>query len=233
MKAAALREIFGPRPADEALSAIPGMEGSYRHLFLRELQRLGLEDHYFPVGGAANYSLLYLILRIAVTFKPKRVLDVGCGQTTRLWDSLRACALASVVVTLENDAGWAKQIGAEVAHTVLVSELRSTEIDGGVVDTYDWELARAAGPFDVIGVDGPLGTARRSRAGVLSLLDDELPRDFILFMDDCERPGEQETLGLVHERLTALGRDYAAGAIQAAKTQVVFAAGEYRSAVYF
>ena len=82
-------------------------------------------------------------------------------------------------------------------------------------------------------MDGPLGTPRRSRAGVLSLLDEQLPQDFVLFMDDCERPGEQETLGLIHDRLTAMGRDYAAGAIQAAKSQVVFAAGAYRGAVYF
>ncbi len=229
----AVRDLLGPRSPDAALVAVPGMESSYRHLFLRELGRLGLEDDYFPVGGAANYSLLYLIQRIAMTFRPKRVLDVGCGQTTRLWDRLHGKGLVGDIVTLENDAGWAEHIGSGVEHAILVSGLAPAVIAGGVVETYDWGMARARGPFDVIGVDGPLGTPRRSRAGVLSLLDEQLPQDFVLFMDDCERPGEQETLGLIHDRLTAMGRDYAAGAIQAAKSQVVFAAGAYRGAVYF
>ena len=229
----AVRDLLGHRSPDAALLAVPGMESSYRHLFLRELERLDLEDDYFPVGGAANYSLLYLVQRIAMTFRPKRVLDVGCGQTTRLWDRLRGKGLLDEVVTLENDAGWAEQIGSTVDHAILVSRLEPAVIAGGVVETYDWGMARAKGPFDVIGVDGPLGTPRRSRAGVLSLLDDQLPQDFILFMDDCERAGEQETLGLIHDRLKAMGRDYAAGAIQAAKSQVVFAAGAYRGAVYF
>ena len=233
MKPVVLRDLLNPRVPDEALCANPGVESSYRHLFLRDLARLGLEDDYYPVGGAANYSLLYLIQRIATRFRPPRVLDVGCGQTTRLWSRLRGKGLVGEVLTLENDAGWAQEIGREVDHAILVSELTPSVIASGVVDTYDWSAARSRGPFDVIGVDGPLGTARRSRAGVLSLLDDALPQDFILFMDDCERSGEQETLGLIHDRLRAMGRDYAAGAIQAAKTQVVFAAGAYRGAVYF
>ena len=40
-------------------------------------------------------------------------------------------------------------------------------------------------------------------------------------------------MGLIPQRLTALGRDYGAGAVQASKTQVVFAGGAYRGAVYF
>ena len=233
MRTDPLLELLGVRVVEDALAACPGMEGSYRHLFLRELQQLGEEDTYFPVGGAANYSQLFLILRIAVEIRPKSVLDVGCGQSTRLWNRMRARGLVECIWTLENDPAWAAEIGGKVSHRVLVSPLRPMVVAGGRVETYDWEEARAAGPFDVIGVDGPVGQPRRSRAGVLSLLDEQLPQDFILFMDDAERVGEQETVGLIHDRLRALGRDYATGVINAAKTQVIFAGGDYRRAVYF
>ena len=229
----ALRNLRGGRFQDESLSASPGLEGSYRHLFLRELERLGEQDTYFPVGGAANYSLLYLILRIATELKPRKALDVGCGQSTWLWDRMRAAGLVEHVWTLENDPGWAAEIGPKVSHPILVSELRSMVTAAGVVETYDWARAKTLGPFDVIGVDGPYGQPRRSRAGVLALLDDTLPQDFVLFMDDAERPGEQETVGLIHDRLTAMGRDYSAGVLRAAKTQVVFAAGAYRKAAFY
>lgn len=225
---------LGGRFQDQALASSPGLESSYRHLFLRELARLGEADIYFPVGGAANYSLLHLILRIAVEFRPTSVLDVGCGESTRLWSRLHDKGLVSRVLTLESDPEWAARIGREVGHPVQVSELRPTLVAGGTVNTYDWTGARAAaGPFDVIGVDGPHGEPRRSRAGVLALLDDTLPKDFVLFVDDAERLGEQETVGLIHDRLSAMGRDYAAGVLQAAKTQVVFAGGAYRRAAYF
>ena len=233
MTSADLRSLLGVRFQSAGLSVAPGLEGSYRHLFLRELDRLGQEDIYFPVGGAANYSLLYLILRIATRLKPRSVLDIGCGQSTRLWDRMRAAGLVGQVATLENDAGWAADIGPEVSHAILVSDLRPMVTAGGVVETYDWAQAKAAGPFDVIGVDGPFGQPRRSRAAVLALLDESLPPDFVLFMDDAERPGEQETVGLIHDRLSALGRDYCAGVLRAAKTQVVFAAGAYREAAFY
>lgn len=228
-----LRGLAPPRAADPELTTIPALEDSYRHLFLRELARLGEEDVYFPVGGAANYSLLYLILRIATTYRPPSVLDVGCGQTTILWDRLRRLGCAGRVTTLENDPGWAAEIGRRVSHDVQVSPLRPVKAGGGTVETYDWDAARLAGPFHVIGVDGPMGRDRRSRAGVLTLLDETLPEDFILFMDDAERVGEQETVGLIHRRLGAMKRDYAAGSLRAAKTQVVFAGGAFRGAVYF
>lgn len=233
MTSADLRSLLGARFQDGSLSVVPGLEGSYRHLFLRELGRLGEEDTYFPVGGAANYSLLYLILRIATELKPRSVLDVGCGQSTRLWDRMRAAGAVQQVTTLENDAGWAAEIGSQVSHPILVSDLRPMVTAAGVVETYDWAKAKSAGPFDVVGVDGPFGQPRRSRSGVLALLDESLPQDFVLFMDDAERLGEQETVGLIHDRLCAMGRDYAAGVLRAAKTQVVFAAGAYRRAAYY
>lgn len=234
MNATSLRGLIRPsRAPDETLTTEAGLEGSYRHLFLRELARLGEEDIYFPVGGAANYSLLYIILLIATRLRPESVLDVGCGQTTLLWDRMRRLGHAGSVTTLENDPGWAQEIGRRVSHQVVVSPLRPVSISGWSVDTYDWEAVRELGPFQVIGVDGPVGRPRRSRAGVLQLIDEMLPEDFVIYVDDCERVGEQETVGLIHERLTALDRDYAAGATRAAKTQVVFAGGAFREAVYY
>src|SRR4051812_44863033 len=103
-----VRRLLGRQAA---LAPDPAQEATYRHLFVRELERLGETDIYFPTGGAANYSLLYLLLRIAKEQRPRSVLDVGCGQSTLLWDRLRNKGLVGSVVTLENDAAWGAAIG--------------------------------------------------------------------------------------------------------------------------
>lgn len=203
----------------------------YRDLFLRELAALGEPDRFFPTGGAANHSLLYLILRIACEFRPESVLDIGAGQSTLLWAMLRRRGLVGDVLTLEGDPDWARRIGAQVEHRVLVTPLAPRTIDGHVVMTYDWAVARAGRRFDVVVCDGPNGSPRHSRRGILSMLRD-LPPDFALVMDDAERNGERDTVTAIHDGLQAAGVAYAVGVVRAAKTQVVFAGGRFVPATF-
>lgn len=220
------------RGGDPLLAPEPALEAVYRDLFLREFAVLGEEDGFFPVGGAANHSLLYLILRIAREFRPRSVLDIGAGQSSLLWSMLARHGHVGAVLTLEDDAGWGEAIGSRIDHPMLVTPLSRRHVEGRIHATYDWFAVSKRGPFDVIVCDGPRGTARHSRGGVVHLLDRSLPSDFVLVLDDCERPGEQDTVDMVHERLDALGIDYEAGVTRAAKTQVTFAAGRYRPATF-
>jgi hypothetical protein len=210
---------FAPQPALEAI---------YRDLFLRELGRLGEEDRFFPVGGAANYSLLYLILRIGTEFQPESVLDVGAGQSSLLWSMLHRRGLVGDVLTLENDADWGARIGAQVDHRVLVTPLQQLSVAGRSTMTYEWDAAFQDRSFDVIVCDGPRGVRRHSRCGILSVLEGRRLRDdFALILDDAERAGEQDTIGAIHKRLQADGVPYAANVVRAAKTQMIFAGGRY------
>lgn len=209
----------------------PGLEAIYRDLFRRELALLGEEDRFFPTGGAANYSLLYLILRIGIEYRPASVLDVGAGQSTLLWAMLQRRGLVGQVLTLESDAAWGERIGAQVTHDVLVTPLRAAHVGRRRTMTYDWALVRAGRRFDVIVCDGPRGTRQHSRCGILSMLTD-LPPDFALVMDDAERDGEQDTVAAIHARLQADGVDYAVGVVRAAKTQAIFAGGRFMPATF-
>lgn len=210
-----------------AFRAEPALENVYRHLFTRDLAVEGHSDIFYPTGGAANYSLLYLIQRIGNDLRPASVLDIGAGQTSLLWNLMAQRGKVGKVTTLEGDEGWGASLASRVDHEVLVTSLSSKEIAGVSTYTYDWDAARKRGPFDVIICDGPIGVRRFSRFGVLALLDDTLPDDFVLVLDDVERAGEQDTIRAVHDRLRQLGRNYQAGVIRAAKSQAVFAAGRY------
>lgn len=210
-------DVFAPEPALEVI---------YRDLFLRELALLGLDDRFFPTGGAANYSLLYLILRIGAEFRPASVLDIGAGQSTILWSMLQRRGCVGEVMTLEDDPEWGARIAAQVEHEVLVTPLRSVKIGGRSTMTYDWGAARDRRQFDAIVCDGPRGTPHHSRGGILSMLG-TLPTDFALVLDDAERDGEQDTIAKVHDCLQTDARDYQVGVLRAAKCQAVFAAGRY------
>ena len=224
-----LRRITGQ---PNAFVAEPGLEAIYRDLFLRELKLLGEEDRFFPTGGAANYSLLYLILRIGHEFRPTSVLDIGAGQSTILWAMLQRRGLVGEVLTLENDADWGARIGAQVTHPILVTPLRSVQIDGRETLTYDWGAVKDGRQFDVMVCDGPRGTPRRSRNGILAMLEGNLPADFALVLDDAERTGEQDTVAAVHRTLQKAGVDYSVGVVRAAKTQAVFATGRFVPATF-
>jgi hypothetical protein len=118
-----------------------------------------------------------------------------------------------------------------VTHEVLVTPLASRTVGKREVTTYDWSAARAGRRFDVVLCDGPRGTPRHSRGGVLAMLDD-LPHDFALILDDAERDGEQDTVGAIHARLQADRVDYGVGVVRAAKTQVLFAGGRFLPATF-
>ena len=60
--------------------------------------------------------------------------------------------------------------------------------------------------FQVIVVDGPFGSRRLSRNNVMDLLNDSLPLDFVILMDDTHRPGERETEMRVMDRLREMKR---------------------------
>ncbi|MCT8003368.1 hypothetical protein NZL82_15945 [Sphingomonas sanguinis] len=215
----------------DAFAPEPGLEAIYRDLFLRELAMLGERDRFFPTGGAANYSLLYLILRIGLEFRPTSVLDVGAGQSSLLWAMLQRRGLVGEVLTLENDVTWGERIAAQVTHEVLVTPLTTRQVGGRAVTTYDWAAAKAGRRFEVIVCDGPRGTPSYSRAGVLAMLED-LPPDFALILDDAERDGEQDTVSAIHARLQAERIAYGVGVVRAAKTQVVFAGGRFLPATF-
>src|SRR5215469_14551483 len=64
----------------------------------------------FPVESAANYSLLYVILRAYLELPISRVLEIGSGQTSLLLDSLSKSERRSLsVLTIEHDKHWSEQ----------------------------------------------------------------------------------------------------------------------------
>lgn len=209
-----------------------GRELVYQNLVHRDLARLGIDRPIHAVGSAANYSYLYLLIRACTELPVRRVVELGCGQSTLLLDAL-AAREEFEIVSLEHEAAWAERIGAQcdqarVVHAPLVDR----RICDHLSSVHDPEAVEGNG-FDVLLVDGPQKSKRRSRWGALHWLERLDPEDFLIVFDDAERRGELDTIEQALKQLDRRGIEYTATRIRSVKTQFLIAGGAMQSAVYF
>jgi predicted RNA methylase len=204
----------------------------YERVFSNALPRLQIENRYYPLRSAANYSLMYLILRVVTELPVHRVLEFGCGQTTLLLDDL-ARRRPLEVASIEQDPVWTARIQAKVTHRVTQAPLVERRIRGVECLAYDMDPSDLGPPVDVMIVDGPWGRRRYSRWGVLEYIDKLLAQDFVIIFDDAQRKGEQDTIAAVLDLLNGRGLNLAYGITRALHTQFLIAAGSYREAAYY
>lgn len=215
----------------------PLAEDIYRYFFVRELSRFGIEDRFYPIGNAANFSLMYVILRVLVEFPVSRVVEFGAGQTSVLLDKAGTHLGRDLeVVTLEHDAFWADTIGRQVNHPVLPTPLVNTKVGARTVPFYDLTQVLSYGTPDFVIIDGPsahLPGTYFNRTGAIDYLNKSLGDEFVVVIDDAERPGERVLAGLVRDKMQKTGHEYYENTIKAAKQQRLFCTQKYRAAAYF
>lgn len=210
-----------------ATGTLPASELFYLQLFDSAVARSGIAvPPLYPVGSAANAGLLYAVFRLAEDFPGLDWLELGAGQSTILIDALVKAGRIGTALTLEHDAGWATRIGARVGHEVRTAPLRRTEVQGVTAETYDFTPARR---YDVVVIDGPIGTPRRSRWGALQIVESALADEFAALFDDAERPGERETIARFLTMRPAAGHVF----IHAMKSQCLVFSEKYRALVSY
>lgn len=213
-------------------ATLSGREIVFQNLVHRDLERLGIDRPIHAVGGAANYSYLYLLIRACTELPIGRVLELGSGQSTLLLDAL-AQQRGFDVVSLEGDRDWAERIGTQCTQArVLEAPLVERTLAGASTSMYDPSVFDGKG-VDVLLVDGPRKSKRRSRWGALHWLKQMACDDFLLIFDDAERRGELDTIEAALKLLDARNVDYMATRVRSVKTQFVIAGGAMVPAVYF
>ncbi len=215
----------------------PSMEVVYRDLFVRDLSDLGLKDIYYPVGGAASHSLLYLLLRTIREFKVRTILELGAGQSTLLIDALNVKLQRGMdVTTVEHDAEWATHIQSLVSHRVLHAPLANVTVHGKAIDYYSGGFLPPGKRFDLVLIDGPpahLADRRFARIGCLDFLPDILAEDFMLIIDDAERQGEAYLVARLAETFRSRQVAVRQASIAGMKMQAWFCGGAFSGAQYF
>jgi hypothetical protein len=195
-------------------------EAKYATMFNEAFRkRTGEAPAFYPTAGAANYSLLYTIMRCVTELPVTRVLELGMGQSTVLLD-----ALGADTVSVDHEEPWVQRMGEKVKHQCVYAPLVERQVHGFAVPAYDF----APSKFDLVLVDGPQGTPRRSRWCSLDVLDKCLGDEFIVIFDDAARRGEQDT---VREFLKSRNADL--HLIQGSDAQIIAYSPKFAVAKYF
>lgn len=171
-----------------------------------------------PGGWAVDYCFLYTMFRALNACKPKRIIELGLGQTTHMLSQYRylvehPCDL----YTYEHDKEWVDffitqsniPLNIELCNLLKNAEITiDNEIYKGVnlYENFD-KLSKRCDNYEFIVIDAPFGTKPYSRVHLLELISNELINKdkFVIMLDDMNRPGEQATFEKAKELLSNHG----------------------------
>lgn len=182
------------------------------HDTIRGSKWLSPDLPFSPGRGAIGYPLMYVLYRILDEVKPKSILELGMGQSTKLISSYVAYIKECSHNVVEHDESWidffTNHFSLPDSTKVIKCDLEDATVeleDGG--DRKSTNITRYVGfkealkdySFDLIMIDGPYGyrSPDYSRADILSILPDCLNSEFVILMDDCQRNGEWHTCELI------------------------------------
>jgi predicted O-methyltransferase YrrM len=208
------------------------LECVYSRLFERELADLGIQEDFRPVKAAANYSLLYLLASLIRETRPKRILELGCGQSTILISRLCDKFEIETFVSVDADPDWASRI-AMLAPNADIRALPLTQrrFLGRSFMGFDPTPLKGS-KFDFMLVDGPVGQRALSRFTAVEIAAAHLDEEFIVVFDDAERFGERRTIRKFEAMLRARDRKVWRGTTRAHKWQVVLASNANSGSVF-
>lgn len=141
---------------------------------------------------SADATLLSAILRDALEARGP-ILECGSGLSTILLGTL-AQATGQTLWTLEHDPGWADRVRRELRlHGIQGVEIHQSPLRSH--GDFDWYDPPASLPprFAMVVCDGPPGTTRGGRSGLVPVMKDRFGPSTVIYLDDIDRQAERET----------------------------------------
>lgn len=189
-----------------------------------------LNDRSFSPGRwAVGYQFLYVMYRILNEVKPKSILELGLGQSTRMIAQyVRASSDVNHYV-VEHDPGWIEFFSNNFAvpeSTTIVQlpwDFRPYKEAERVRCYKDFAANFKDKVFDFISIDGPLGgdMHQYARIDTLSIVPESLAENFVIMIDDTERSGEIGMIAELLAKLDAAGIKYKVGRYRGEKQATV------------
>lgn len=192
-----------------------------------------LYDHTFSPGRwAVGYQYLYVMFRILNEVHPHKILELGLGQSTKMIAQYAKSFPDVSHQVVEHDSEW---ISFFVRNFALPINTKVIQLQREFVPYKDAHQVRVFKgfkekfqneTFDFISIDAPLGGDMKqyARIDVLQMMPQILATDFIIMIDDCNRPGEQHTVRKMEEILQKNKISYSKGIYSGDKDCVVLAA---------
>lgn len=161
-----------------------------------------------PGRWAVSYIVLYVLYRVLNEVKPASILECGLGQSSKLMVQYAQNNNADLIIC-ENNPEWLKFFEKQVPYaseytTILDAEMVTIVPPHESRTYHGFKQTIGSTKFNLVMIDGPLGSKHYSRPQILDVVDN-LADSFVIMLDDMNRIGEQETWGLLKEKLVARG----------------------------
>lgn len=188
---------------------------------------------------AGNYSFFYILNRILNDYKPKNILDLGLGESSKFISTyLDNYLIESKHTIVEQDQNWITGFNDKFTLSsrskIIYCELKEKHIKGHIVNYYDGFADQIKDNFDLYIVDGPFGSDRYSRYDIVDLVENfSFDKEFIIIMDDSERQGEQDTIKDILNILRTKGVIFYVGVYTGNKQNTIIASEKYKFATSF
>lgn len=161
-----------------------------------------INQQFSPGRWAAGYPMLYSLYRILDEFRPKSLLELGLGQTTKMITQYAKLNDIKQHFAIEHDPKW---IDFFVNNTKVAEKTEVIQCDLGLsefnedseVVIYEGFADKLKGKkFDFIVIDAPFGgkAKKYARIDILQLLPEILSETFVVVWDDTNRIGEQNSI---------------------------------------
>lgn len=185
-----------------------------------------LKDVSFSPGRwAVGYPYLYVMYRVLNEMRPKHILELGLGQSTRMIAQYAAAFDDVEHIVVEHDPEWIQffcnsfQLPANSKIVPLELEMVPYKEAEAVRVYKGFEQAFSGQKFDFISVDAPLGSDMKlySRIDILKIIPDALKDSFSILIDDYMRIGEQNLVDELKLKLNTAKIDFCNGRYEGEK----------------
>lgn len=196
-----------------------------------------LYDKAFSAGRwAVGYQYLYAVYRILNEVKPKSILELGLGQSTRLLGQYASAYDDVLHMVVEHDPSWIDffQKDFALADNTNIVQLEREYIkfreDEKVLAFKDFYETFKGQKFDFISIDAPLGSEAivYARIDILSLLPECLADSFVIVVDDYNRHGEKNMVAVLESLLQENNIAYKKGVYSGQKDCIVICSDNFR-----
>ena len=168
-------------------------------------------------SGAIGYNFAYILYRTLDDIKPKKILEMGLGQSTKIINEYAKHFKNIEHNIVEHNSDWIdffkKSTDMSSMSNFHLLENEKIKYNGADLNTYkNFKKEFKGQKFDLICIDGPVGCGYEySRMDILDILPDCLNEQFIILIDDCERIGEKRTIELLEKKLKDNKIDFCSG----------------------
>jgi 16S rRNA G966 N2-methylase RsmD len=183
---------------------------------------------------AGGYPFFYVLTRILKDTKPKRILELGLGESTKVISKfIENCNQNATHLIIEHDENWKNTFSEKFSlakqSNIRICPLIDVNVHGYSNKMYENFETVAFGDFDFIVIDGPFGSNNYSRYEIISKIKEfDSNNDFIILFDDTNRKGELETVQKIEEQLNLLDVPFYSATYEGLKSCTLICSKSFR-----